>query len=56
MYSACTPCLRMLGPISSMPDDLEGSRDASAVYTSVSNMSILVIAAAGVALSSMAES
>jgi len=48
----------MLGPIPSMPGDLEGSiaSDASAVYTSVTDMSMLVIAAACVALSTMGES
>jgi len=45
----------MLGPIPSMPDDSEGSSDASTMYISVSNMLILVIAAAGVVLSSMGE-
>jgi len=45
----------MLGPIPSMPDDLEGSGDASIMFTSVSNMLTLVIAPAGVVLSSMGE-
>ena len=38
-----------------MPDDLEESGDASIMFTSVSNVLILVIAAAGVVLSSMGE-
>ena len=47
----------MLGPIPSMPDDSEGSSDASIMFTSVSNMLIfnLVITTAGVVLSSMGE-
>jgi len=46
----------MFGPIPSMPGYLEGPSDASAVYTSVTDMSMLVIAAACVALSTMGES
>jgi len=46
----------MLGLIPSMPGDLEGSSDASAVYTSVTDMSMLVIATACVTLSTTGES